>query len=69
MPQNERTFRCDCGLCMPRDLHSANRMVQEGRKLVPLEQREFMSVDWKSSILPYLGQGKTPGEKREAHAL
>lgn len=69
MPQNERTFKCDCGLCMPRDLHSANRMVQEGRKLVPLEQREFMSSDWQTSILSYLGQGKSAGLKPEAHRL
>jgi transposase len=69
MPQNERTFKCECGLCMPRDLHSANRMVQAGRKLVPLEQREFMSSDWQTSILSYLGQGKSAGLKPEAHAL
>ena len=69
MPQNERTFKCDCGLCMPRDFHSANRMVQEGRKLVPPEQREFMSSDWQTSILSYLGQGKSAGSKSEAHAI
>lgn len=69
MPPNERTFKCDCGLCMPRDLHSANRMVQEGRKLVPLEQREFMSSDWQTSIMSYLGQGKSVGLKPEAHTL
>lgn len=69
MPQNERTFKCDCGLCMHRDLHSANRMVQEGRKLVPPEQREFMSSDWQTSILSYLVQGKSVGLKFEAHAI
>ena len=69
MPQEERTFKCECGLCMPRDFHSANRMVQEGRKLVPPERREFMSADWQTSILSYLGQGKSGGLKREAHCL
>lgn len=69
MSQSERTFKCDCGLCMPRDLHSANRMVQDGRKLVPPEQREFMSSDWQTSILSYLGQGKSAGLKPEAHRL
>ena len=70
MPQNERMFKCPfCGTSMPRDFHSANRMVQEGRKLVPPEQREFMSVDWWSSIVPYLGHDKTAGAKREAASL
>ena len=67
MPQNERTFKCECGLCMPRDLHLANRMVQEGRKLVPPERREFMRVDWESSIAPYLGCNKSTRMKHEAH--
>ena len=70
MPQNVRTFICPhCGTTMPRDFHSANRMVQEGRKLVPPELREFMSVDWESSIAPYLGRNKSPGSKLEAHRL
>ena len=69
MPPEIRTFECGCGLCMPRDLHSANRMVQEGRKLVPPERREFMRADWWASILPYLGQGKSPEMTLEAHTL
>lgn len=70
MPQNVRTFICPhCGTTMTRDFHSANRMVQEGRKLVPPELREFMSADWQTSILSYLGQGKSAGLKPEAHAL
>ena len=70
IPQNVRTFKCPfCSTTLPRDLHSANRMVQEGRKLVPLEQREFMRVDWESSIAPYLGCNKSPGMKPEAPRL
>ena len=70
MPQSERTFKCECGLCMPRDLHSANRMVQEGRKLVHPERREFMRADWWTSILPYLGQGKPCRyDARSSHPL
>ena len=69
MPQSERTFKCKCGLCMPRDLHSANRMVQEGRKLVPPERREFMRADWWATILPYLGQGKSVEMTLESHTL
>ena len=70
MPPEIRTFECGCGLCMPRDLHSANRMVQEGRKLVPPERREFMRADWWTSILPYLGQGKPcRDDARSAHPL
>ena len=68
MPQNVRTFICPhCGTTMPRDFHSANRMVQEGRKLVPPELRDFMSVDWELFIAPYLGRNKSPGSKLEAH--
>ena len=70
MPPEIRTFECGCGLCMPRDLHSANRMVQEGRKLVPPERREFMRADWWTSILPYLGQGKScRDDARSSHPL
>lgn len=70
MPQNVRTFKCPfCGTTMPRDVHSANRMVQEGRKLVPPELREFMSVDWESSIVSYLGRNKSLGSKLEANRL
>jgi putative transposase len=70
MPPEIRTFECECGLCMPRDLHSANRMVQEGRKLVPPERREFMRADWWTSILPYLGQGKScRDDARSSHPL
>ena len=70
MPPEIRTFECGCGLCMPRDLHSANRMVQEGRKLVPPERREFMRADWWTSILPYLGQGKPcRDDARSSHPL
>lgn len=69
MPQSERTFKCECGLCMPRDLHSANRMVQEGRKLVPPERREFMRADWWATILPYIGQDKPSEMTLEAHTL
>ena len=69
MPQSERTFKCECGLCMPRDLHSANRMVQEGRKLVPPERREFMRADWWTTILPYLGQDKSVEMTLEAYTL
>ena len=70
MPPEIRTFECECGLCMPRDLHSANRMVQEGRKLVPPERREFMRADWWTSILPYLGQGKPCRyDARSSHPL
>lgn len=70
MPQNVRTFVCPfCGTSMPRDFHSANRMVQEGRKLVPPELREFMGVDWWTSIESYLGLDKTTGTKPEAHRL
>ena len=69
MPQSERTFKCECGLCMPRDLHSANRMVQEGRKLVPPERREFMRADWWATILPYIGQDKSSEMTLEAHTL
>ena len=50
-------------------LYGHYRMVQEGRKLVPPEQREFMSSDWQTSILSYLGQGKSAGLKPEAHRL
>lgn len=70
MPPEIHTFECECGLCMPRDLHSANRMVQEGRKLVPPERREFMRADWWTSILPYLGQGKPCRyDARSSHPL
>ena len=69
MPHSERTFKCECGLCMPRDLHSANRMVQEGRKLVPPERREFMRADWWATILPYIGQDKPSEMTLEAHTL
>ena len=70
MPPEIRTFECGCGLCMPRDLHSANRMVQEGRKLVPPERREFMRADWWATILPYLGQGKScRDDARSSHPL
>lgn len=69
MPPEIRTFECGCGLCMPRDLHSANRMVQEGRKLVPPERREFMRADWWATILPYIGQDKSSEMTLEALTL
>ena len=71
MPQNVRTFKCPfCNLEMQRDLHSANRMVQEGRKLVPQELREFMSPDWATSIpLTIPGCGKSPEVTGEAATL
>lgn len=71
MPQNVRTFKCPfCNFEMQRDLHSANRMVQEGRKLVPQELREFMSPDWSTSIpLTISGCGKSSEMTGEAAAL
>lgn len=64
MTQNERTFKCPhCGLTMPRDLHSANRMVQEGRKLVPPGQREYMSTDLASVITSIFRGNTMPGSK------
>lgn len=70
MPQNERIFKClYCGLTMPRDLHSANRMVQEGRKLVPLGQRKFMDVDWETTIATFLDSNTFSGLKHKAHNL
>lgn len=59
-----------CNFEMQRDLHSANRMVQEGRKLVPQELREFMSPDWSTSIpLTISGCGKSSEMTGEAAAL
>lgn len=71
MPQNVRTFKCPfCNFEMQRDLHSANRMVQEGRKLVPQELREFMSPDWSTSIpLTISGCGKSSEMTGEAATL
>ena len=71
MPQNVRTFKCPfCNFEMQRDLHSANRMVQEGRKLVPKELREFMSPDWSTSIpLTISGCGKSSEMTGEAATL
>ena len=71
MPQNVRTFKCPfCNFEMQRDLHSANRMVQEGRKLVPQELREFMSPDWSTSIpLKISGCGKSSEMTGEAATL
>ena len=71
MPQDERIFKCPfCGFKMSRDLHSANRMVQEGRKLVPQELREFMSPDWSTSIpLTISGCGKSSEMTDEAATL
>ena len=71
MPQNVRTFKCPfCNFEMQRDLHSANRMVQEGKKLVPQELREFMSPDWSTSIpLKISGCGKSSEMTGEAATL
>ena len=71
MPQNVRTFKCPfCNFEMQRDLHSANRMVQKGRKLVPQELREFMSPDWSTSIpLKISGCGKSSEMTGEAATL
>ena len=71
MPQNVRTFKFPfCNFEMQRDLHSANRMVQEGRKLVPQELREFMSPDWSTSIpLKISGCGKSSEMTGEAATL
>lgn len=54
---------------MDRDIHSANRMVQEGRKLVPQELREFMSLDWSATTNTYFGVSKPTEMKGEAHTL
>lgn len=70
MPQDVRKYVCKhCGFTMDRDIHSANRMVQEGRKLVPLEQREFMSLDWFANTYPINGICKHTEMKGEAHTL
>jgi len=70
MTQDVRQYVCkSCGLSMDRDIHSANRMVQEGRKLVPQELREFMSLDWLASTDTYSGVSKPTEMKGEAHTL
>lgn len=70
MAQDVRQYVCkSCGLSMDRDVHSANRMVQEGRKLVPPELREFMSIDWLAATDTYSGVGKSTEMKGEAHTL
>jgi putative transposase len=62
MPLKQRIFECDCGLCMPRDLHSANRMIQEGIKLVPTEHREFIDSSWKNFVLQYIKSNSLNGQ-------
>lgn len=70
MTQDVRQYVCkSCGLSMDRDIHSANRMVQEGRKLVPQELREFMSLDWLATTNTYFGISKPTEVKGEAHTL
>lgn len=68
MMQDVRQYVCkSCGLSMDRDIHSANRMVQEGRKLVPQELREFMSLDWSATTNAYSSVSKPTEMKGEAY--
>ena len=55
---SDRWFSCDnCGRSLDRDTHSAERMVQEGFKLIPVEHRDFKPVetrlDWNMSSLTF----------------
>lgn len=55
---SDRWFSCDdCGRSLDRDTHSAERMVQEGFKLIPVEHRDFKPVetrlDWNVSSLTF----------------
>ena len=45
LPLSERTYECECGRKLPRDVHSAQMMVILGKDLVPTGRREFKLVE------------------------
>ena len=55
---SDRWFSCDdCGRSLDRDTHSAERMIQEGFKLIPVEHRDSKPVetrlDWSVGSLTF----------------
>ena len=47
MKQSQRTFKCDCGVTLDRDVHAAQNMIEivemllENKLTVPVGRREF----------------------------
>ena len=47
MQQSQRTFKCECGVTLDRDVHAAQNMIEivemplENKLIVPVGRREF----------------------------
>ena len=53
MPQNQRTYRCSCGIVEDRDVHAAKNMLWIYENLVGRDAAEFTLEEFEASMHKY----------------